>query len=59
MVFANGDRDFVRPAVRGSIVEVCRLRAGAQPIKYRLFYTLSLSCHRNAVTRIVRNTTSP
>jgi hypothetical protein len=44
---------------RGSVVEADRLRAGAQPIKYRLFYTLGLSSHRNAVTRIVRNTTSP
>jgi len=56
---ANCDWDFVRPAVRGSVVEVCRLRAGAQPIKYRLFYTLGLSSHRNAVIRIVHNAAAP
>jgi hypothetical protein len=59
MVFASCDRDFVMPALGGSVVEVCRLRASAQPIKYRLFYTLNPSSHRKVVSRIIHNRAPP
>jgi len=59
MVFANCYRDFVKPAVKGSVAEADRLRAGGTAYQIPTVTPYGLSSHRNAVIRIIHNATAP